>query len=162
MDTVGMPEDSAARKEVPVVSGFLDYFPNAVVEVAKVSKFGNDKHNPGQPLHWSRHKSNDHRDCVVRHIMQAGEIGPDGIRHSAEAAWRAMANLEEELIAAGATPGRGTTKDDRPRRFQAVVATPQPIPDFPSALTSPYDEQRAEQRRREPKPGDAKYRELPV
>lgn len=104
-----LPEDSAERKNIPITTGVLDYFPNALVEVAKVSKHGNDKHNPGEPLHWSRNKSNDHRDCVVRHIMQAGEIGADGIRHSAGAAWRALANLEEELIADGATPGRGTT-----------------------------------------------------
>lgn len=104
-----LPEDSAARKNIPITSGVLDYFPNAIAAVAEVSFAGNEKHNPGEPLHWSREKSNDHADCVARHLMQRGEVGKDGIRHSAEMAWRALAVLEEELIAEGAVPGRGTS-----------------------------------------------------
>lgn len=107
------PVESQARKDVPLVSGVLDYFPNALQEVAKVSKQGNDKHNPGQPLHWSRHKSGDHRDCIGRHLLDTGKIDADtGVRHSAELAWRALANLEEELIAEGAIPGRGTSNGE--------------------------------------------------
>lgn len=105
-----LPEDSAERKAIPITSGVLDYFPNAIAAVAVVSKFGNTKHNPGEPLHWSRGKSNDHADCVARHLMGRGTVGKDGIRHSAELAWRALALLEEELIADGAEPGRGTTE----------------------------------------------------
>ena len=87
--------DSADRKAVPITSGVLDYFPNALAEVARLSKAGNDKHNPGQPLHWSRGKSADHADTIVRHLIDRGTVDlEDGIRHSVKVAWRALALLE--------------------------------------------------------------------
>jgi hypothetical protein len=91
-----LPTDSAARKKVPLATGCLDYFPRALAAVAEVSFIGNEKHNPGEPLHWSRGKSNDHPDCLMRHFMDRGKM--DGkVRHSAEVAWRALAILELEL-----------------------------------------------------------------
>lgn len=93
-----LPTDSKARKEVPVASGVLDYFPDAIAAVAAVSKKGNDKHNPGQPLHWSREKSSDHRDCIARHLIDAGKDGQgvdeNGDLHLAACAWRALAALQ--------------------------------------------------------------------
>ncbi len=103
-----LPEDSAERKGIPLVTGLLDYFPAALAEVAKVSVAGNEKHNPGQPLHWSRGKSNDHADCVARHLAERGGFDKEGIRHSAEGAWRYLALLQEELEAAGAPPSRAS------------------------------------------------------
>lgn len=105
---VSLPSDSAVRKTLPVATGVLDYFPNALAEIAKLSKIGNDKHNPGQPLHWSRGKSSDHADCIVRHLLDRGlpDEGSGGLSHSVAVAWRALALLEEELIAKGARPGR--------------------------------------------------------
>ena len=85
------------RKNAPIVSGVLWYFPDAIAEVAKVSKAGNDQHNAGQPLHHARWKSSDHADCVGRHMLSAGAIDSDGQRHTAKAAWRALALLQEEL-----------------------------------------------------------------
>lgn len=103
-----LPEDKGARKDSPVMSGVLDYFPLAVAEVARVSKAGNDQHNPGKPLHWARGKSSDHADCIVRHLIERGTIDTDGMRHSAKVAWRALALLQEELEAeAGWTPDQG-------------------------------------------------------
>src|ERR1700760_1601932 len=90
--TSALPTSAADRKGIPVMTGFLDYFPAAVAEVAKVSKAGNDQHNPGQPMHWAREKSKDHADCAMRHLMDRGTFDTDGFRHSAKAAWRAMAN----------------------------------------------------------------------
>lgn len=92
-----MTTDKAARKERPIARGFLDYFPDAVAEVAHVSFKGNQQHNPGQELHWSRGKSSDHADCLARHLMERGTIDDDGLRHSAKAAWRALAMLQIEL-----------------------------------------------------------------
>lgn len=92
-----LPTNPAARKASPMAEGLLWYFPNALAEVAKVSKAGNDQHNPGQPLHWSRGKSNDHADCIMRHLVEAGTVDSDGMRHSAKIAWRALALLQEEL-----------------------------------------------------------------
>lgn len=100
-----LPQVASERKAAPIMSGVLDYFPLAITEVARISKAGNDQHNPGQPLHWARGKSADHADCVVRHLIERGTIDTDGMRHSAKAAWRALALLQEELEAeAGWTP----------------------------------------------------------
>ena len=97
-------ENSAERKQTPVASGVLDYFPDALVAIAKVSWFGNEKHNPGQPLHWSRGTSDDHADCLIRHFLQRGTTDSSGVLHSAEMAWRALALLQLEIEASRELP----------------------------------------------------------
>lgn len=87
----------STRKDMPVFSGVLQYFPDAILEVSKVSKAGNDQHNPGQPLHWDRSKSTDEADALTRHLLDAGKLDTDGIRHTAKVAWRALALLQKEL-----------------------------------------------------------------
>ena len=87
------------RKGMPIARGVLDYFPLALAEVARISKAGNDQHNPGQPMHWAREKSSDHADCIVRHLIERGRIDSDGQRHSAKMAWRALALLQLEMEA---------------------------------------------------------------
>ena len=100
-----LPGDATQRKGAPVMTGAVDYFPLAIAEVSRVSKAGNDQHNPGQPLHWARDKSKDHADCIVRHLIERGRLDTDGQRHTAKAAWRVLALLQEELeAAAGWTP----------------------------------------------------------
>ena len=92
--------DSKERKKVPLWSGLFRYFPDALVAVARLSWVGNEKHNPGQPLHWSRDKSNDHADCLLRHQIDCGstEVDPDtGLLHEVEVAWRALAQLQLAL-----------------------------------------------------------------
>lgn len=93
----GLPTDPKARKAIPLANGALWYFPDAWAAVAALSKAGNDQHNPGQPLHWSRGKSADHADALLRHLLDAGTVDTDGHRHSAKVAWRALALLQEEL-----------------------------------------------------------------
>lgn len=88
------------RKERPVYSGVLRYFPDALLEVARCSWVGNEQHNPGEPLHWDRAKSTDEADALVRHLLDAGTVDTDGIRHTAKVAWRALALLQKELEAA--------------------------------------------------------------
>ena len=87
------PEDSAARKEYPVYSGLVAYFPSALAAVAHHSYIGNEKHNPGQPLHWARGKSGDEADALLRHLMERDYVGM---------AWRALALLQKHLEANGA------------------------------------------------------------
>lgn len=94
-----LPDDSAARKRMPITTGVIDYFPRALAAVAEISVIGNDKHNPGEPLHWAKEKSTDHADCIARHLIDRGKRGKDGSRHSAALAWRALAFLEMELEA---------------------------------------------------------------
>lgn len=92
-----LPTGAKERKQVPIASGVLDYFPLAIAEIARVSWEGNNQHNPGEPLHWARDKSTDHDDCIIRHFMERGEIDSDGQRHSAKMAWRSLALLQLEL-----------------------------------------------------------------
>lgn len=94
---MSLPTDAKARKDVPIYSGVLAYFPDALAEVAILSRIGNDQHNPGKPLHWDRSKSGDELDALTRHLMEAGTIDTDGVRHSAKVAWRALANLQKEI-----------------------------------------------------------------
>jgi hypothetical protein len=95
-----LPEDSATRKNIPVTTGVIDYFPRALAYIAMISKYGNDKHNPGEPLHWAREKSTDHADCIARHLIDRGTKDSEGFRHSGYMGWRSLANLELELEAA--------------------------------------------------------------
>lgn len=96
-DRVGLPVNATERKGIPITTGVLDYFPLAIAEVARVSKAGNDQHNPGQPLHWAKEKSTDHADCIARHLLERGSMDSDGQRHSGKLAWRALALLQTEL-----------------------------------------------------------------
>jgi hypothetical protein len=95
-----LPTDAAARKAIPVYSGFIKYFPRGMIAVAQLSKIGNDQHNPGKPLHWDRSKSGDEMDALTRHMLDDAMGVPtdtDGVLHATKLAWRAMANLEKVL-----------------------------------------------------------------
>jgi hypothetical protein len=94
-----LPTNAQDRKDTPIFTGVLLYFPDALAEVARCSKVGNDQHNPGEPLHWAKEKSTDEGDALVRHQLDAGKVDTDGIRHSAKVAWRALAQLQRELEA---------------------------------------------------------------
>lgn len=85
------------RKDMPIFSGVLKYFPLALLEVSKVSKAGNDQHNPGKPLHWDKSKSIGVGDELVRHLLDVGKHDTDGMRHTAKMAWRALELLQREL-----------------------------------------------------------------
>ena len=74
MSAPTLPTDSNERKRIPLASGVLDYFPAALAEVARISWVGNEKHNPGEPLHWSRSKSGDHADTLARHFLERGTV----------------------------------------------------------------------------------------
>jgi hypothetical protein len=105
-----IPLDSASRKEYPMGTGLIDYFRDALAEVARISYLGNQKHNPGEPLHWSRDKSMDHADCLIRHYAERGTRDAEGNRHSAQMVWRALALFQEELEREkGLEPPRGCT-----------------------------------------------------
>ena len=88
--------DSAGRKKVPMFSGVMAYFPDAIAALAEHSYKGNEKHNPGEPLHHARGKSMDHTDCIMRHL--ANYNGMDGDALEAVALfWRAGALCQEVL-----------------------------------------------------------------
>jgi dATP/dGTP diphosphohydrolase len=101
---VSLPTDAKARKDTPIFSGVVRYFPDALAAVAELSRIGNDQHNPGQPLHWDRSKSTDELDALMRHLVEAGTVDKDNVRHSTKVAWRALANLQKEIERAEAAP----------------------------------------------------------
>lgn len=92
-----LPEDDAVRGQYPMAEGCLDYFPNALAEVSRISFEGNQKHNPGQPMHWARGKSTDHRNKIIRHTVDSRDDTEAAIEHAAQAAWRALALLQEKI-----------------------------------------------------------------
>lgn len=69
-----LPTDSTVRKDYPILSGCLKYFPAAIAGVSNIAKLGNDKHNPGQELHHARSKSTDHGDCIIRHLIDTEDL----------------------------------------------------------------------------------------
>jgi hypothetical protein len=90
-------EKMTTRKDYPVYTGVLKYFPDALMEVAKVSRIGNEQHHAGEPLHWDKSKSTDHLDALARHLLESDKIDNDGASHLAKVAWRALAALQEKL-----------------------------------------------------------------
>jgi hypothetical protein len=111
---VFMSTDSATRKLMPVATGCLNYFPDALLCVSFISRVGNDKHNPGQPLHWAKEKNTDEPDAEVRHMLDffrglppdpgLEALGPK-IGHLASKAWRALADLQRACDAERAKVG---------------------------------------------------------
>ena len=83
-----LPEDAQARKEIPLYSGLMQYFPRALCAVAHQSYLGNQQHHPDKPLLWDRSKSSDEEDALLRHMVDKEWV---------QVAWRALARLEKEL-----------------------------------------------------------------
>lgn len=95
---MGLPTDYKERKATPIITGCFDYFPDALAAVARLSLKANAKHNPGEPLHWSKGKSNDHADCLGRHLVDRGTIDEEmDESHTVHVAWRALALLQTEI-----------------------------------------------------------------
>jgi hypothetical protein len=97
MDQITKRRDAELRKAIPVYTGFIKYFPDAIQAVANLSYRANEQHNPGSTTHWDRSKSGDEKDALMRHLIDAGTYDTDGVRHSAKVAWRALANLQKEI-----------------------------------------------------------------
>jgi hypothetical protein len=87
------------RKDTPVFSGCLKYFPDALKEVAKCSFAGQQQHNPDKPLAWDRSKSGNEYDSLTRHLIDSSkeDYDTDGTLHKAKIAWRALAGLQKHL-----------------------------------------------------------------
>ena len=115
-----LPTDSEVRKSYPLYSGVRKYFPAALAGVAKHSNLGNDRHNPGEPLHHARGKSMDHEDCIDRHLTDLADLVAAVERNAHDAlvaamlteanalCWRALAlsqRLHEDYGGAPLAPG---------------------------------------------------------
>lgn len=82
-----LPNAPEERKQIPIYSGVINYFPDAIVEVAKISYKGSKQHHPDKGVFWDKSKSSDELDALMRHMIE-GEW--------AAVAWRALANLQRE------------------------------------------------------------------
>lgn len=118
-----LPTDNTARKNTPLLTGCLAYFPAALAGVAQLSKRGSEKYNPGAPMHHDREHSRDHGNCLLRHLMDLQDwiaacerdglaSVPEysaGILAEADAiCWRALAlsqELHESYAGAPLAPG---------------------------------------------------------
>ena len=138
--------DSKTRKGMPLFSGCISYFPDALLAVAEHSRKGNDKHNPGQPLHWSRDKSKDHADCIARHLVDIGpnwdNIDPEfNSLHATALAWRALALLQTVLERKKAQDG-GSSINTNCDPYAGVVITPNyvgNVADIPRSRPTLYE-----------------------
>ena len=122
-----LPIDSTQRKEFPLFRGCLRYFPAALAGVARTSKLGNDKHNPGEEMHHARAKSSDHADCILRHLVDAEDmlsalnrgdttVNPQNILNEVnQMAWRALALSQQihENFGAPLAPGAIQPKKEK-------------------------------------------------
>ena len=75
---------SETRKRVPIYTGFIKYFPDAIIEVTKQSTRGMLQHSTPT---WNKDISRDELDALMRHMIEGDW---------AAVAWRAMANLQRE------------------------------------------------------------------
>ena len=92
-------ETNEERKDTPIFSGVLAYFPDALKEVAKCSFMGQQQHNPDKPLAWDRSKSGNEYDSLTRHLLDSTkeDFDTDGTLHKAKIVWRALAGLQKHL-----------------------------------------------------------------
>ena len=88
------------RKGMPVYSGVLTYFPDAIMEISKCSVAGQKQHNPNEPLGWDRSKSGDELDAMMRHLLEhakGNEFDNCGTRHIVKSGWRILAFIQKTI-----------------------------------------------------------------
>lgn len=94
---LSLPTVDSERKKLPLWTGVVLYFPDALLAISEVSRMGNEQHSPGEPLHWAREKSTDQMNTAARHMLDHSKgvvKDTDGGRHLAKAAWRILAELQ--------------------------------------------------------------------
>ena len=99
-DAIALQLEKERRKNTPIYSGVVKYFPLALAEVARCSMAGQKQHAPDEPLQWHREKSGDELDALMRHLTDyaSGEIFDDcGTMHLAKVCWRSLAALQKHL-----------------------------------------------------------------
>ncbi len=95
-----MKDIAKERKNTPIYSGVVAYFPLALKEIAKSSVAGQNQHHPDKPLHWDRNKSSDELDAMMRHLVDHAsgeEYDEDGVLHIAKCGWRILAFLQKTM-----------------------------------------------------------------
>lgn len=134
-----LPKDYNARKALPLFTFLTEYFPDAMVELVKVSVAGNVQHNPGEKLHWARGKSMDQLNTAMRHIFDHGmgniydKEPPEVLTaiggrtmHLAKAAWRLLAEIQ---LLCEARNGKHSRRQSQSRDRQAAQQTRGVLPE---------------------------------
>jgi hypothetical protein len=109
-----MSTDSAVRKGMPVATGFVQYFPDAMLIASVISRVGAVKHCGGK-LGWDKSKSGDEPDAELRHMIDRfrGDPADAGLEalahlgHYASKLWRAAADAQRACDAVRAAFERG-------------------------------------------------------
>jgi hypothetical protein len=148
-----LPTDAKERKDIPIFSGFISYFPDAIIEVTKVSKRGNDQHNPGKPLHWDRSKSRDELDALTRHLVDSTRPGisvDEKIADAAARTWRSLADLQKlcearQILGVDKPRVRANVHAEmRKQRLESDGAVEKPYSTGQAPVTPVQDKQRLE------------------
>lgn len=91
------------QDKAPIVQGFLAYFPDAIREVANVSKYGREKYQVEyDDKNWRRVYGAQGRylDAAGRHLIELGSVGDvdeSGQLNLAMACWNLLAALQLKL-----------------------------------------------------------------
>lgn len=127
-----LPTDAQKRKDIPVYTGFIKYFPDAIAAVAAHSFASNEQHNPGTECHWDRAKSTDEMDSLMRHVLDGAPLQPKDIdtriAEASAVSWRAMAQLQklcelrEHLVIQGPSHADGVEFDNYRKRAREQSA----------------------------------------
>jgi hypothetical protein len=138
-----LPKDNALRKALPLFTFLTEYFPDAILELVKVSVAGNMQHNPGEPMHWARGKSMDQLNTAQRHMWDYATTGPyndepplppeilaaiggEPPMHLANAAWRLLAQIQLDCESRAAA--YAASAQDSVELFpEAYQLTPDPL-----------------------------------
>lgn len=87
----------------PPVGRVLHDFAEALIEVAKVTAFGETKHEPGS---WKKESVATHSNAMMRHYLAEGPYSfgcvpekdsESSLLHATHVAWRALARLQRIL-----------------------------------------------------------------
>nr|BAR33753.1 hypothetical protein [uncultured Mediterranean phage uvMED] len=87
MENKILPTDDEERKQIPLYTGLIKYFPDALIKVAQNSYKGSMQHHPDTGIWWDKTKSKDELDALMRHLFE---------EDWAAVAWRALAQLQRE------------------------------------------------------------------
>lgn len=106
-----IPDDDK-REDYPLFDVLVGYFPAAMCELARWTKVGNEQHNPGEELHWAREKSTDHRNKILRHLMDYDQKESNGFYEAIPMLWRCAALVQELLEKDGWPEGRNARRKE--------------------------------------------------
>lgn len=100
-----LPTSDSERKALPIFTFLTTYFPDAIIELVRISVQGNIQHNPElapEDIKWARGKSMNQLDTAFRHLWDhklGTPLDSDGRYHLGKAAWRNLAALQLQIEA---------------------------------------------------------------